>query len=185
MLRHYYIADDLNELSEVEQELEAQGFTETQIHVLSDKDADVEHHQLNEVEAVLKKDVVHSTEVGAVVGVAVAACTLLLAYFMGWTESSAGWLPFIFLAVVLLGFCTWEGGFIGIQQPNVNFSKFQSFLAQGKHLLFVDFDFDQQYQLNTVVKAHPNLQDMGIGPAAPGWFIRGQDKFKHFMKIMP
>lgn len=185
MIRHFYITDDIDELEKVGLELESNGFTEPQIHVLSEKDADVETHNLHEVESVLKQDVVHSTEVGSVVGVIGAAFTLFLAYFMGWTESAAGWMPFIFLAIVVLGFCTWEGGFIGIQKPNVNFERFQDVLKKGKHVLFVDVDPEQEMTIDAVMKNHPQLQVAGMGEATPHWVVRVQDKFRNFMKTMP
>ena len=79
MNRHYYISEDLNELEAVETELEESGLATAQIHVLSDDDAGLEQHHLHEVESVLKRDVVHSTEIGALVGVVLAALVLVLA----------------------------------------------------------------------------------------------------------
>jgi hypothetical protein len=38
-------------------------------------------------------------------------------------------MPFIFLAIIALGFSTWEGGFYGIQSPNFHFSKFEDVLG--------------------------------------------------------
>jgi hypothetical protein len=185
MLRHYYITDDLDDLEQVEKELNAQGITEPQIHVLSEHDSDVKTHNLHEVESVLKQDVVHSTEIGAVIGFIGAALSLLVAYLMGWTSSAAGWLPFIFLAIVILGFCTWEGGFIGIQKPNVNFERFQDLLHKGKHILFVDVDPNQENSFSRVIAGHPHLEAAGIGQATPRWVVRGQDVFHSFMKKMP
>ena len=104
MKRHFYISENLDDLEAVEHELEGSGVATPQMHVLSQNDADVQHHHLNEVEAVLKKDVVHSMEMGAVIGVIAASIVLLVAYFAGWTESAAGWMPFIFLSVIILGF---------------------------------------------------------------------------------
>lgn len=185
MLRHYYISDDLDDLEAIENELESKGFSKPQIHVLSEKDAEVEKHHLHAIEAVLKQDVVHSTEIGAAIGAIGAAIILAGAYFLGWTESAAGWLPFVFLAVVVLGFCTWEGGLIGIQVPNYQFKRFQKLLKQGKHVLFVDLDAEQEAIVNEVVKHHPRLKHAGTGEATPGWVVKGQDKFQRFMKTMP
>jgi len=185
MIRHFYISDDIAELEKVEQELESQGFTEPQMHVLSENDAEVETHNLHPVEAVLKQDVVHSTEVGSVIGLIIAVLSLIVAYAMGWTESAAGWMPFIFLAIVILGFCTWEGGFVGIQRPNVNFERFQEVLKKGKHVLFVDVDPDQEVAIENVMKNHPDLEMAGLGEATPHWVVRGQDQFNNFKKFMP
>ena len=185
MLRHYFVSDDLDELEKVEYELEQQGFSEPQIHVLSENDADVENHHLHEVAAVLKQDVVHSTELGSVIGIVCAWAILLLTYLLNLHQSAAGWVPFVFLAIIILGFCTWEGGFIGIKQPNVNFKRFQEMLHNGKHILFVDVEPRQELALANVMQTHPNVGASGFGESTPNWVIRAQDNFKRFMKVMP
>jgi hypothetical protein len=184
MKRHYYISDDLDDLETVERDLEQAGVTTPQIHVLSEDDAGVETHHLHEVEAVLKKDVVHGTEVGALVGLAGAALVLLVAWLTGISETYT-WVPAIFLAVIVLGFCTWEGGLIGIQEPHMDFRRFQDDLHQGKHILFVDVDASQESVLGAVVQAHPKLMPAGDGPATPRVVVRLQDKFTTFMKLAP
>jgi hypothetical protein len=185
MLRHYYISDNLDELKDIEQELENGGISSPHFHVLSDNDAEVEKHHLNAIEPVLKQDVVHSTELGAVIGVISASLVLFVAYFMEWYMSPVGWLPFGFLAVVVLGFCTWEGGLIGIQLPNYQFKRFRKLLSKGKHVFFVDVSQEQETLLNDVVSRHPGLVVAGTGEATPGWVVKGQDKFQSFMKTMP
>ena len=94
-------------------------------------------------------------------------------------------MPFIFLSVVVLGFCTWEGGFIGIQVPNYQFKRFQRKLDEGKHILFVDVDPEQEELLEIVANAHQKLQLAGTGAATPRWVVKGQDRLKSFMKSMP
>lgn len=185
MLRHYYISDDLGDLEVIEQQLKEQGLASPQLHVLSENDAELEKHHLNAIEAVLKQDVVHSTELGALLGIIAAAAVVLVAYIMEWHMSAAGWLPFGFLAIVLLGFFTWEGGLIGIQLPNHQFKHFQKLLDDGKHVFFVDIDTKQQDLLNAVVAQHPRLQHAGSGEASPAWLVKGHDKYNKFMKAMP
>jgi hypothetical protein len=185
MKRHFYISDSLDDLEQVEQELESKGVDTPQIHVLSQDDAGVEKHHLHEVEAVLKKDVVHSMELGAVIGVVAAILVLAVAYFAGWTESAAGWVPFIFLAIVVLGFCTWEGGLFGIQEPHYQFKQFQEALKEGKHVFFVDVSEKQTAILESVVNSHPKLQVAGLGEATPELVIYAQKGWRDFMKTMP
>ena len=184
MKRHYYISDDLDDLEIVERDLENAGVTTPQIHVLSEDDAGLEEHHLHQVEAVLKKDVVHGTEMGAVVGVIGAAAVLGIAYMSGITETYT-WVPAIFLAIVVLGFCTWEGGLIGIGEPHVDFKRFQDDLHAGKHILFVDVNPDQESILRRVIGEHPKLQDAGEGASTPGWVVGAQNKFAAFMKTAP
>lgn len=184
MKRYYFISDDLDDLELVERDLEAAGVTTPQIHVLSEDDAGVETHHLHNVEAVLKKDVVRGTELGAVVGVIGATAVILVSWLTGFSESYT-WVPAIFLAIVILGFCTWEGGLIGIQEPNMNFRRFQEILRDGKHVLFVDVDPEQESILNRVVRQHPKLEGAGEGASTPRWFVRLQEKWAWFLKVAP
>lgn len=185
MKRYFYISNNLDELEAVEHELENSGVATPQMHVLSQSDADVQHHHLHEVEAVLKKDVVHSMEWGAVIGVIGAVIVLAVAYFAGWTDTAAGWIPFIFLAIIVLGFCTWEGGFLGIQEPHYQFKRFQAALSEGKHVFFVDVNEQQEPVLATVIGAHPQLEAAGEGESTPEWIIEWQKNWNGFIKSMP
>jgi hypothetical protein len=184
MKRHYYISTDLDDLELVERQLEAAGVTTPQIHVLSEDDHALEEHHLHKVEAVLKKDVVHGTELGAVVGVVGAAIILGLAWWSELPETYT-WVPAIFLSVIVLGFCTWEGGLIGIQEPHVDFRRFQDDLHAGKHILFVDIDPSQEGILHSVVKKHPKLQNAGEGASTPRAVVRVQNLFTRAMKTAP
>jgi hypothetical protein len=184
MKRQYFISDDLDDLEHVERDLESAGVTTPQIHILSEDDSGVELHHLHEVEAVLKKDVVHGTERGALVGIIAAAAILTLAWFSGLTATYT-WVPAIFLAVIVLGFCTWEGGLIGIQEPHTDFRRFQDDLHQGKHILFVDVDPGQEAILRAVVGKHPKLQEAGEGNSTPRWIVGAQQRFTRFMQLAP
>lgn len=185
MKRHFYISNNLDELQQVEHELEDNGVGKPQFHVLSQNDAAVENAKLNGVEAVLKKDVVHSMEKGAIIGLASAILVLSIAYLAGWTESAAGWMPFIFLAVVVLGFCTWEGGLFGIQEPHYQFKKFHDALSKGKHVFFVDVSENQERALAKVVHSHPQLQLAGEGDSSPEWLLEWQKNWNGLIKSMP
>ena len=184
MKRHYFISDNLDDLALIESQLEDAGISTPQIHILSNDDAGVTLKQLNEVEAVLRKDVVHGTTVGAMIGAACAGAILLLAWTSGLTASYT-WLPPSFLAVAVLGFCTWEGGLIGIQEPNVNFRRFQNELKQGKHILLVDVAAAHETALRRVTHQHGGLIAAGEGESTPGWVIGAQQKWTRFMELAP
>jgi hypothetical protein len=187
MKRHFFVSDDLDDLERFEEELEREGIATPQIHVLSLDDTAVESRQhLHDVQSIMKKDVIHSGEYGLAIGV-IAACLVLAAtYLGGWHESPAGWIPFIFLAIILLGFFTWEGGFIGIQTFNTNFQRFKDELESGKHLFFVDLSDDQEDILKRVVKAHPSAKMAGTGRSTPHWIVSWQQRLKRlFGETLP
>lgn len=183
VLRHYFISTSLDDLDVFEDQLEKSGISTPQIHVLSTHDAEIDHHEhLHRVQSFMKKDIIHSTELGALIGVCAAGLLLVCAHLAGWTQSPAGWMPFIFLSVVLLGFCTWEGGLFGIQKPNYNFARFSQALKDDKHIFFVDLEPDQEAILEEVVKSHPDVELAGTGSSTPHWLIKFQEKVPRFFK---
>lgn len=184
MQRHYYISDNLNDLERVESELEAQGIDHEQIHVLSERDADVERHQLHDVPSVLKNDIMHSGLIGVGIGLALAALVMLVAWISGWTGTAAGWVPFIFLAIALFGFSVWEGSLFGIQTPNPVAKRFERPLGEGKHIFFVDVKPAQEAILDRVVSHHPLLKMAGTGQAAPAWAEGLQHRLHQWRKMM-
>lgn len=184
MKRYYYISDNLPDLQSVKAELEQRGINALQIHVLSHSDAAVEQHRLPDV-IFMKKDLVRSAVLGAVMGVLALMAVLLVAHFTGAVESHVGWAPFIFLAIVMLGFFTWEGGFRGIQEPNQRFLRFQQVLQEGKHIFFVDVRSDQEDALRAVAAAHPLIKPAGSEKSGPDWFAKWQQKYSDAIKTLP
>ncbi len=184
MQRHYYVSEDLNELASVEQELEECGLETPHMHILSEQDASVEKQQLPDVDSLSKKNVVYSTEVGALIGLCAAGLILIVAHYSGLPEVMT-WVPFIFLAIVVLGFCAWEGGLLGIQESNREFKRFAPELAEGKHVLMVDVDPQQESMLEKVMRYHPRLQLAGTGEA-PSRLVLGANKsFRKFVRWAP
>ncbi len=184
MKRYYYISDDLDELEKIEHELEEAGIVTEQIHILSNRDDEVARHHVHSVTSIMKKDLVHSTLVGAAIGVVAAVLVLAIAALAGWPETWT-WVPFIFLAIVLLGFCTWEGGLWGIQEPNHEFKRFNKALDDGKHILFVDIDPGEFESVDKITHSHPHIEDLGTGKSAPRWIVSGQNMFRRFLKWAP
>lgn len=177
MQRHYMVSDNLDDLEVLEKQLEAGGVSTPQIHVLSLDDAEVaKHENLHEVQSFMKSDVVHSTTRGALVGVVASVLVLAVAHLAGWTQTAAGWVPFVFLAIIVLGFCTWEGGLAGIQRPNHKFTRFAQSLKQGKHVFFVDLEPGQEPVLENVLRGHPRVEPAGTGDPAQHWIVALQQK---------
>ena len=185
LLRHYFISDDLDDLETFEVQLEEAGIEASKIHVLAhDRDeADVHNHvHLHDVQSFMKKDVVHSTMIGALVGILAFMLVLVIANVAGWTDSPAGQMPFIFLAVALLGFCTWSGGLRGIQEPNHHFRRFENALNEGKYVFFTDLESREESVLETVLKSHPKISAAGTGASPPYWIIALQTRIPWFFR---
>ncbi len=187
MLRHYFVSEDLDDLEAFEEDLERGGVPTPQIHVLSLDDTEVEnHHHLHDVKSLMKKDVIHSASIGAIVGAVAAVMVLSMAFLFEWHTTPLGWMPFIFLAVICLGFFTWEGGFIGIQTINHHFKRFETVLNEGKHVFFCDLEPGQEAILERIVRDHPRAELAGTGTSAPHWVLALQKRLTHFFgETMP
>lgn len=173
--RHYFIATSLDDLETFEKQLEAAGVDTPQCHLLSDDDSQAAgRRHLNAVASLARKDMIHSAEVGALVGVVLALAILLIASLTGLPAATVGWVPFVFLAIVVLGFCTWEGGLFGIQRTNVRFRQFEKELALGNHVFFVDLRRDQESDLDMLLARHPELRGAGTDSGTPDWIHVGQ-----------
>ena len=172
-LRHYFISNDLDDLEALEQQLEAAGIEAPQIHVLTNDDTGVAGHQhLHEVQSLMKKDIIHAAEVGALIGIVLALLIVLIAVYSGVADKTVGLWPFVFLAIVAFGFCTWEGGLFGIQATNVRFKRFEQAVSEGRHIFFVDLRKDQEDVSKAVLARHPGLENAGTEAGTPAWIHR-------------
>lgn len=181
-LRHYFISDNLDDLEVLEEELEQAGVTTPQIHVLSNDDTGLANHRhLHEVLSFMKKDLVRSLMIGAVVGAVLSSLIIGAAWFFDLPEKTVGWVPFIFLAIIALGFSTWEGGLFGIQVPNTQFQRFEQGLKEGKHVFIVDLDPDQEPILERALSDHPTLTMESTETGTPHWIFALRNRFYRFV----
>lgn len=161
MKRYFYLCDDFGELEKVEAKLEEKGINTAQIHVISNDETELDKHKLHQVHQWFQTDVVTYTLMGAVIGAVLAATLIGVAYASG-LRDEIGWFLFLFLSIVVLGFCTWEAGFIGTQLPNRHFKRFKSALDSGQHLFMVDVGVKQEEILSDVSAQHPCLKSAGV-----------------------
>jgi hypothetical protein len=177
-LRHYFVTDSLDEVAKVERELEEQNISSSQFHVLSRDEVGMAERQLNSVHSLLRKDILNSGLIGAGTGAVLAALVLTGAWTLGLTTTAAGWIPFIFLAIVAFGFCTWEGGLYGIQEPNRAFEAFTTDLEKGQHVVFVDAAPADKGALLTMMQDHKRLKFKALAIGRPAWILRLMDSIR-------
>lgn len=187
LIRYFFISDNLDELEDFERDLKKAGFVTPQVHLLTNHQASAsEHTDLHQVTSLMRRDVVHSTLVGAAFGVFALILALAIPYFSGATDTAFGWTPFVFLAVILLGFCAWQGGLWGIQKPNSFVRRFERTLAQNRHVFFVDVNAGKKRTLQAIAKKYPTLGAAGSSRGAPKWIVYSQHRIKWFFsEIFP
>lgn len=161
MKHDYVMSDDLNEIQEAHDELVQNGVPDEHIHVLSDDEASLDKRHLRPVNPFMKTDVVRATSYGAIIGALLSLAVLSIPFLFGVT-TPAGSVPFVFAAIMILGFSTWEGGLWGIQSANKKFEKIDENIHRGKHMMIVDYDDAQEISVEEVKKHHPKLQAVSL-----------------------
>lgn len=184
MNRYYFVGDDLDELSRVERELQSQGISPLQMHVLPNNDAQAELKGLDSVDSLLRKDIVRSLFTGFVIGFGLSLLALMVAYLSGITATEH-WVMVGFLCVVITGFCTWEGGLFGIQVPNREFRRFAKHMQSGKHVFFVDIDKEQKENLEGMARRHKDLKPIGTGEGEGAWLFALRSGWHRFIHSAP
>jgi hypothetical protein len=184
MKRHYYIGDTLADIEHAERQLLKAGIPEVQVHLLSNERDESDIQDLHPVADFMKTDVIRQGLWGLLLGTVGAIIVMLGATSFGGSDR-IGLVPFAFLAVVVLGFCTWEGGFLGFQTQNRRFRRFQQDLRAGRHILFVDVDLFQEETMLGALMQCQGLSPAGTGKGMPTWLVTSQRLFQRFMHWAP
>ncbi|TKB48182.1 hypothetical protein FCL40_13715 [Ferrimonas sediminicola] len=174
MTRHFYLANSLWELGQIEAQLERQGLSPAQIHVVSDKGNLATRFHLQNGSSLLFLELAHFTLKGARIGAQLALLCLALASLFDVGSSNVGWPPFLLLSAILLGFCVWEGGLIGICAPYQLRCRYHHSIERGQHLMLVDVEQAQEAGLSRVLEQHPMVIPLGRGAGVESGAVRMQ-----------
>ncbi|GAA4899478.1 hypothetical protein [Ferrimonas pelagia] len=166
MVRHYYLSNSLWELELIERQLERSGLSPAQIHVLSQKPSLAARFRLLPLSEFWLYDLPHYLWRGLALGLLLAIAVLIGVAYAGWPEAIGSWLPFGMLALMVLGFCTWEGGLIGLQSPHHALGRFHKDIERGQHLLLIDVEPQQVAALLSIMAQHPMLSEQGTSEGA-------------------
>ena len=139
MNRLLFVASSLESIENVEHDLVGGGISESHIHLLSSQPDEADRRNLHEVSSLAKSDVYQSTLKGIPFGIVLSSLVLALTYYYSWYVQFT-WVPFIFLAILVMGFSCWEFGLWGIQHRNKELSQFDNTIGDGRHVLLIDSD---------------------------------------------
>ncbi len=170
-LRHYFIADELKAIEHMGERMADAGVPGFQLHVLTRSEAEAETLNLPLVNSLMKRDLVHSLMAGATVGAVTASFIIAVTALLGLPGPVIGWTPYVCLAIVAFGFCTWEGGLIGMEEPNRMLRDFDHELNQGRHVFFADITPDQKNFLITALDETEGLTLHKLDIGKPRWVV--------------
>lgn len=153
-----YLTDDIDELDAVEHDLETNGVPRSHIHILSENTTALALHNLPTMSEWSRRDILHFGTLGAATGGVLSAFILVGAILYGVTDPSA-WVVLAFISAITMGFCTWEGGLVGMNKLNHSFEKYRDAIASGQYLLIVNPENTREEKVaRYAVESHPVLR---------------------------
>lgn len=185
-LRHYFITDNLETTEHLNNSLTEQGLSPYQLHVLTRDEREAELRNLPLVASLFKRDVTRSLATGAAVGTLAAAFIIGTVALLGLPGPTLGWTPYVMLAVVAFGFCTWEGGLIGIEEPSATLKQFDDVLNAGHHVFFADLKPDEKVNLLNALddmkqQGHSDIELKKLETGKPHWMIDAWNATRSFI----
>tara|TARA_B100000809_G_C15138968_1_gene532039 strand:- start:1211 stop:1717 length:507 start_codon:yes stop_codon:yes gene_type:complete len=149
MNRLFFVVSSLESVESVENDLIGGGINESHIHLLSSQPNEADKRNLHEVSSLAKSDVYQSTLKGIPIGVLLASAVVALTHYYSWYTQFT-WVPFIFLAILVMGFSCWEFGLWGIQHRNSELSQFDNTIDKGRHVLLIDSDSNDREKIKSI-----------------------------------
>lgn len=157
MIRLYYLTNSLNSVSQVSDDLHSLGITDAHIHALSKDEAGLYHRHIHSAHLFQHIDVIHSGEIGAILGGTISVVSAFALYL--WMPFLSEPMPYFLLLFVVGGitsFGGWCGGLAGATRENYKIAPFHNDIEDGKHLIMVDVHKPQEQQVRQqLCQYHP------------------------------
>ncbi|AMO57286.1 hypothetical protein [Endozoicomonas montiporae] len=176
MKRLYYLTGTLNSVSQISEDLHHTGVTDWHIHVLSKNEAGLYHRHIHSANLFQQNDVIHSGELGAILGGILGLVTaFILHHLLPFISEPVPPLVLLMVAGVMTLFGAWSGGLAGAMRDNYKIAQFHDDIEQGKHLIMVDVHKPQEQQVRQQLRQyHPEALLAAIGSS---WILPFNRRF--------
>ncbi|WP_067585046.1 hypothetical protein [Endozoicomonas ascidiicola] len=144
MKRLYYLTGSLNSVTQIIDDLHHAGISDWHLHVLSRNEAGLYHRQIHSANMLQENDVLHSGELGALIGGLAGLTIATLLELWDPFEFAASFPMLILVAGVFTLFGAWSGGLAGVTRENYKTERFHDELIRGRHLIMVDVSKQQE-----------------------------------------
>ena len=162
MKRLYFLANTLDNVSQVSEDLHQQGIDDWHIHVLSRNEAGLYRRHIHSTHLFQQSDIIHSGELGALIGGGIGLLSALLLELWIPLEPPLSTPILALIAGVFTLFGTWSGGLAGITRENYKTTRFHDDIEKGKHLIMIDVSKQQEAVVRQyIARYHPQIAMAG------------------------
>ncbi|KZY62438.1 MULTISPECIES: hypothetical protein [unclassified Oleiphilus] len=158
----YFVADDLDEVELIQNELMEAGVEKDSISVWSGDAYGVDTHHLKAENELLKTDAIPSMRSGLICGLILSGVALFGFLGLGLMSSEYMSAGLIFCGLVI-GFCTWEAGLLGLRRVHRDFTQLGRYVAQKKHIIHLHLGDKAEKAANKVLLKHPAITSVRMG----------------------
>ncbi|MCL6416755.1 hypothetical protein MIB92_13930 [Aestuariirhabdus sp. Z084] len=176
MKRLYYLADDLESVDRISEDLHAEGISDWRFHVFSKDNDGLLHHHLHSATPLQSSNIIYSGERGAIVG---GLSGLLICLLMIGTqpigEQISSTAIILITALCILG-GGWLGALSGRNQQHYKISRFQPAIESGRYLIIVDIRRHEELAVRGVMQQyHSSVPLAGVDSSITNPFATGSN----------
>lgn len=159
MKRMYYLADSLEAVERVWNNVRYINISAGSFHIISKDDDGIKRHQLSPAGAIRRTDLIHRGEQGALIGAVFGVVFALWLVISRPYDIHIGLFGFMLAVALFLVFGAWAGGLIGLSHEHYKIVPFHKAVEEGKYLMMIDVGTVQQENLLRMLMRlkHPDV----------------------------
>ncbi len=162
----YYLASSIESTREVSDDIQAVGINHWFLHVISKDTAGVKKHQMHSGNCIEQLDIMRDGIIGAFIGLVLGLIIVSVITYKGYFPPEVPTITYYFIIGILILFCSWEGGLIGIGNESKKLAEFHSDLEAGKYLILVYAPANQEKLITDMMaEKHPDIPLEGADPS--------------------
>lgn len=159
MHRLFLLVPDISTTKRIAEHVKSNGITEGHIHVVGKSALAIEHLHLHQANLLQTTNLPKALISGAILGLLIGtAAGIILAFLTPWgiTVPATGIMVFTFIGIIL---GLWISGLVGIAVKNPIIEKLDASIKEGKYLMMIDLDNDQEELLaGEIIQRFPLTQ---------------------------
>lgn len=161
MKRLFYLADTIDSVQSISDDLHDHGVSNWRFHIISRDEAGLYTHRLHGASVLDRTDLARFMERGAMIGAVIGLVAIVvLGFVMGMQWPIAAWTA-LFLFATAAG--AWVGGFGGIGAENYRIRRFHDDIEAGKYLVMVDVPQKHLEDMKRLMSVnHPEARLQGV-----------------------
>lgn len=155
----YYLTSSIDTTHSISDDLHEAGVNDWFLHIISRDTAGIKKHHLHSSNYIEQLDILRDGIIGAVIGFVLGLIIIGIISFNQYFPLEVPNITYLFIVILLILFCSWEGGLAGIANENKKLAEFHDDLKAGKYLILVYARTHQEQAIKAMMaKKHADIR---------------------------